>query len=1515
MARHPFFVGPILHLTLGAMLLSAVPVNAEVVGYWRFEEQTSGNVSATNTGGAVTNTVLDASGQGNHMQTWTATTAPTYVTSVPFPNATVAGIPATGATNTASLDFKGLPVDIYTGSKPINSKTFTAWTVEASFCLDVTGSWQVIVGKDGNPINNQAPLSLKVRADNKVEIGIVDGSGVGRWCVGDTKIEANKWYQVAATATASELSLWVKPEGCRDYIAQGSVPIQGAFFNTYSAFNQPWIIGRGMWNGVMKDATDGKIDEVRVSDTALTPDQFLGNFADADSDADSLPDTWELVYFRANASETDAEILAKQSSLTADPDGDGYANRVELRSGTNPAVADNLTGKLTRQVWLKIPGETTADLTKEPRFYGKADITTLNDGISTPRDFAENFGERLQGWVTAPVTGDYTFWIAGDNQCELWLSTDQSKFNKQRIASVTGWTAPEEWEKFTSQKSAVIHLVAGQKYFLECLHKEATLADSLSVAWQAPGEARQVIPAQQFEPYLDDAQDQDLDGLADVWETQYGLSISDDGSTAAANGPLGDSDHDGVTNLEEAERGTSPVEHGGIPGRLLVETWFNLPGESVEALKWSPRFYGDPDRSELITSAEVTRDRADNFGSRIRGYVIPPVSGDYTFYLAGDNSCELWLSSSVSQFAKQKIASFRGWTQPREWTKFPTQKSVTVSLIAGQKYYLEALQKEETIADNLAIGWQTPGTTAVEVIPGSALESYAYDLADQDGDNIVDSWEIQQGLNPSINDAALDPDGDLACNGLEFENQSSPFVSNSVPGAMVDESWWSIPGGTLRELNESPRLLAAPDRRCSINASAGATYIGETYGRRLRGYITAPVTGDYRFWVASDDASELYLSTDESKFNRERIASVQDYVAINEWDFYPSQKSRLIHLEAGRRYYVEALHKEKIGRDHIAIAWQAPGGVREVIPGAYLSTFVPTADDRDDDGLPDDWEIANGLDPLDNGRVNPANGAQGDQDGDGLKNADEWKAGTRADLADTDGDGVSDLDEVTLSGTQALVADMAPFESVANLQGSAYTAASSAWAQDGDKARQTNVRGWLEYQVNLPTAGVYQLEVNFTPTTDAGVSADYEWVFSANATEFQRLTVTTAAGAPGHAKVLTPWLPAGSNTIRVYLDNSHYFRRVTVDSFQVLAARGTNADANGTPDWVDLRMTSQNSVETPLTSLVSPLCLEGKTRWPQLSAVNGTVVKTAPDDRWYLDVPLDVSQPTAITASLENGAVAVQREVIWAKTNLLTTTEPILLRVGDSLKLAAFEATGEGTGESATVTVEGTSYALAGDQAQTHRFDHAGVIPITVIHTAIDGAVTQRAFNVTVVAPPVMESPICVMGQFREVDVPTLPSGVIHQLDFRLEIQGTTTDNTGAEHHILRNSTLSDRAAAFRLGSTTGPVLATVPYRAMRVRSAGDTTILIQENVGDDTYKVMMPVTVNGLHTDAAIKFDIFIGGVFFDDGSRSKTLQFPQTISFEGEATLYFLKAGTSGSNCHRTSIWQSGKRIAYFQ
>jgi len=50
----------------------------------------------------------------------------------------------------------------------------------------------------------------------------------------------------------------------------------------------------------------------------------------------------------------------------------------------------------------------------------------------------------------------------------------------------------------------------------------------------------------------------------------------------------------------------------------------------------------------------------------------------------------------------------------------------------------------------------------------------------------------------------------------------------------------------------------------------------------------------------------------------------------------------------------------------------------------------PVLIDTDNDWLLDDWELGNGLDPLDDGSLKPANGRAGDPDDDGLTNELEW---------------------------------------------------------------------------------------------------------------------------------------------------------------------------------------------------------------------------------------------------------------------------------------------------------------------------------------------------------------------------------------------------------------------------------------------------------------------------------------------------------------------------------------------
>jgi hypothetical protein len=78
--------------------------------------------------------------------------------------------------------------------------------------------------------------------------------------------------------------------------------------------------------------------------------------------------------------------------------------------------------------------------------------------------------------------------------------------------------------------------------------------------------------------------------------------------------------------------------------------------------------------------------------------------------------------------------------------------------------------------------------------------------------------------------------------------------------------------------------------------------------------------------------------------------------------------------------------------------------------------------DNDEDGLPTQWEIDNGLDDSDDGSVNPANGPEGDPDDDGRTNKEELDSKTLPNKADSDDDGLNDGQEKS-AGTNPLIAD------------------------------------------------------------------------------------------------------------------------------------------------------------------------------------------------------------------------------------------------------------------------------------------------------------------------------------------------------------------------------------------------------------------------------------------------------------------------------------------------------------
>ncbi|MES2394951.1 MAG: Ig-like domain-containing protein [Bacteroidota bacterium] len=207
-------------------------------------------------------------------------------------------------------------------------------------------------------------------------------------------------------------------------------------------------------------------------------------------------------------------------------------------------------------------------------------------------------------------------------------------------------------------------------------------------------------------------------------QTLNGISYTFDhwlhGGTASQNISVTDSNKTYTAIFNASGAGSSCTSSGTI----TRDYWANFTGLITEL-----PVNTTPTSTILLTKFEGPSQVADNYGSRIRGYICPPSTGNYVFWIASDNKSELWLSTNDQPANKIKIAYASSYTLSREWTKYPSQQSIPISLLEGTKYYIEAIHKEAADGDNLAVGWQLPNGVLERPIPGTRLSPFGVPLS------------------------------------------------------------------------------------------------------------------------------------------------------------------------------------------------------------------------------------------------------------------------------------------------------------------------------------------------------------------------------------------------------------------------------------------------------------------------------------------------------------------------------------------------------------------------------------------------------------------------------------------------------------------------------------------------------------------------------------------------------------------------------------------------------------------
>lgn len=652
------------------------------------------------------------------------------------------------------------------------------------------------------------------------------------------------------------------------------------------------------------------------------------------------------------------------------------------------------------------------DTWEDPEFTGWVPNFTL-----APRTQDDFFNFSFEGYLNIETAGSYHFYLNSDDGSRLYIDGNQVV----NFDGVHGRSSANEG--FGMRTNAPIPLTAGP-HEIRVLFFEYITGQSLSVSYQGADtkNAKMAIPDaaltsgtaagssnnapvvnitnpdqdQQFTAPASisiTATASDSDGNVTKVEFYNGTNkLGEDLSSPYAftwsNVSAGSytliakaTDNDGGTNNSSVDIAVTSGQGCAGAGSITHEMWTGIPGSNISSIPLD----SEPNTTGTLAIFETPQNVADHYGRRIRGYICAPVSGNYVFWISGNDKTELWLSTDDDPAKKRRIAYTDGYTGVKQWDKYTTQQSSPITLAANQKYYIEALHKELEGLDHVAVGWQLPGGTLERPIPGMRLIPFGGSSAasgqpvvsitsPDDGQTYSAPASVSIAANASISEGSIDK--------VEFYNGSAKLGEDAT--APYAYAWTNVEagnytviakalsadGGTttasveiavtgtggscagtgsiLREFwaNISDTDVGAipvdspPDDVRELTIFEDLTNVGDKYGTRLSGYLCVPVTGVYTFWISSNDHGELSLSTDSDPAKKRRIAYVMGATNPREWTKYATQQSTPVNLVAGERYYIEALHKEGVGSDHMAVGWQLPDGTLErPIPGNRLSPY------------------------------------------------------------------------------------------------------------------------------------------------------------------------------------------------------------------------------------------------------------------------------------------------------------------------------------------------------------------------------------------------------------------------------------------------------------------------------------------------------------------------------------------------------------------------------------------------
>ncbi|HVY70862.1 MAG TPA: PA14 domain-containing protein, partial [Verrucomicrobiae bacterium] len=176
-------------------------------------------------------------------------------------------------------------------------------------------------------------------------------------------------------------------------------------------------------------------------------------------------------------------------------------------------------------------------------------------------------------------------------------------------------------------------------------------------------------------------------------------------------------------NVIAANTKASFISYVYTAGVVEFDYWANISGTAVQSLKDDPRYPDFPDQASFavgLNSRTVFPDDShENYGATLTGLITPAETGDYDFFIKSDDASQLWISTNDDPANAALIAEETGCCNPFEEPGANQTTQAPVHLVAGTKYWIQAILKEGGGGDFVQVAWRqtTDSTAAADLLP------------------------------------------------------------------------------------------------------------------------------------------------------------------------------------------------------------------------------------------------------------------------------------------------------------------------------------------------------------------------------------------------------------------------------------------------------------------------------------------------------------------------------------------------------------------------------------------------------------------------------------------------------------------------------------------------------------------------------------------------------------------------------------------------------------------------------